>query len=110
MISPTPPPRLSGIARPATKSAITPPAIPPNTVDSATPLPPRRLAPCTPPVSSPAANSPSMAVRQSIDDDAAHHEMRGGPDFHRPPREVATEVTTAAHHATEVALHDGGAE
>ena len=31
------------------------PAMPPNTVELATPLPPRRLAPCTPPVSSPAA-------------------------------------------------------
>ena len=45
--------------------AIASPAMPPNTVEFATPLPPRRLAPCTPPVSSPAAKRPSSAVRQS---------------------------------------------
>src|SRR5438034_2239107 len=39
--------------------------MPPNTVDSATPLPPRRLAPWTPPVSSPAAKRPSTLVRQA---------------------------------------------
>jgi hypothetical protein len=37
----------------------------PATVELATPLPPRRLAPCTPPVSSPAANRPGMSVLQS---------------------------------------------
>ena len=47
------------------QSAIASPAIAPNTVELATPLPPRRFAPCTPPVSSPAANSPSSAVRPS---------------------------------------------
>ena len=41
------------------------PAMPPNTVEFATPLPPRRFAPCTPPVSSPAANSPVSGVVQS---------------------------------------------
>src|SRR3989441_945213 len=40
--------------------------MPPNTVDSATPLPPSRLAPWTPPVSSPAAKSPSIAVRHAV--------------------------------------------
>src|SRR2546422_84176 len=45
-----------------------------------------------------------------IDDDAAHHEVRGGPDLHRPAREVAAEVAAAPHHAAEVALHDLGAE
>ena len=48
-----------------THAAIASPAIPPNTVELATPLPPRRLAPCTPPVSSPAANSPGIEVLQS---------------------------------------------
>ena len=37
------------------RAPMTSPATPPNTVELATPLPPRRLAPCTPPVSSPAA-------------------------------------------------------
>src|SRR3989441_1128226 len=40
--------------------------MPPNTVASATPLPPSRLAPWTPPVSSPAAKSPSIAVRHAV--------------------------------------------
>ena len=38
-----------------TCAPIASPASPPNTVELATPLPPSRLAPCTPPVSSPAA-------------------------------------------------------
>ena len=41
------------------------PAMAPKTVALATPLPPRRLAPCTPPVSSPAANRPAISVPQS---------------------------------------------
>src|SRR5439155_21437013 len=57
---------MRGSGRPGAASAITSPAIPPNTVDSATPLPPRRFAPWTPPVSSPAAKSPSIAVRQVV--------------------------------------------
>ena len=41
------------------------PAMAPKTVALATPLPPRRLAPWTPPESSPARNSPGIAVEQS---------------------------------------------
>ncbi len=48
-----------------TQAAMLSPAIAPNTVELATPLPPSRFAPCTPPVSSPAAKRPSTAVRQS---------------------------------------------
>ena len=58
----------SGARKPAlraTHAAMLSPAMPPNTVELATPLPPSRLAPCTPPVSSPAANSPVSAVVQS---------------------------------------------
>ena len=67
--------------------AIASPAIAPNTVEFATPLPPRRLAPCTPPVSSPAAKSPSIAVRQSARElDAAHHVVRGRHHFDQAAR------------------------
>ena len=45
-------------------STIVSPARAPKTMESATPLPPRRFAPWTPPASSPAANRPSMFVRQ----------------------------------------------
>ena len=37
------------------------PEILPNTTKSATALPPKRLAPCTPPVTSPAAYHPEIA-------------------------------------------------
>ena len=57
------PDRASAFA--ATCAAIESPAMPPNTVEFATPLPPSRLAPCTPPQSSPAAYSPGDAVEPS---------------------------------------------
>ena len=41
---------------------ITSPAMPPNTVELATPLPPSRLAPCMPLASSPATNRPKQSV------------------------------------------------
>ena len=49
----------------ATHAAISSPAMPPKTVEFATPLPPSRFAPCTPPESSPATKSPAIAVVQS---------------------------------------------
>src|SRR5262245_5336000 len=49
----------------ASHAAIVSPEMPPNTVELATPLPPRRLAPCAPPASSPATNRPASSVAGS---------------------------------------------
>ncbi len=46
----------------------------------------------------------------SVDDDAAHHEVRGRKDLDRTAREIAAEVATAPHHAAKVALDGIGAE
>ena len=67
-----------------TIAAAASPARAPNTVDSATPLPPSRLAPCVPPASSPATSRPCTDVRQSGSMiDAAHVEVRGRRDLDR---------------------------
>ena len=41
----------------------------------------------------------------AVDDDTAHHEVRGRPDLDWPAREVAPKVAAALHHPAEVALH-----
>src|ERR1041384_1839318 len=52
--------RGAGASKPRLRiqPAITSPATAPNTVELATPFPPSRFAPCTPPASSPATKSP----------------------------------------------------
>src|SRR6058998_733965 len=110
MTAPTATSPWRDVARPATKSAITSPAMPPNTVDSATPLPPSRLAPWTPPVSSPAAKSPSIGAARGVDHDTPHHEVGRRAHLDGPAREVATEVAAALDHPAEVRLDHLGAE
>ena len=87
----------------AVHAAIASPAIAPNTVELATPLPPRRLAPCTPPVSSPAANRPARAVRAvGRELHPAHHVVRGRHHLDQAAGQVETAIGAALHHALEL--------
>ena len=71
----------------AIQLAMMSPAIPPNTVELATPLPPSRLAPCTPPASSPATNRPrQFGGGVDLADHATHQVVRGRHDFDQPGR------------------------
>src|SRR5262245_49201457 len=45
-----------------------------------------------------------------IDDDAAHHEVRGRPDLDGSAREVPAKVAASTHHAAKVALDHLGAQ
>ena len=89
-----------------TNGAIASPAMPPNTVELATPLPPRRFAPCTPPVSSPAAKRPRHRCRAiGAEHHAAHHVVRGRHHLDQAAGEVEAAVGAALDHALEAAPH-----
>ena len=91
------------------KAAMLSPAMPPKTVELATPLPPRRLAPCTPPASSPATNRPGRAQWcVGLEDHAAHHVMRGRHHLDPAASQVEAAVGAALDHALEAAAHLSG--
>ena len=79
------------------------PAMPPKTVEFATPLPPSRFAPCTPPVSSPAAKSPAQRRRAvGVEHHAAHHVVRRRHDLDEAAGEIEAAVGAALDHALEL--------
>src|SRR2546429_3913621 len=101
--------RWPGLA--AIQRGITSPAMPPNTVELATPLPPRRLAPCMPLASSPATNSPGQSVVVSTRQMTPPNEvMRGGHHLDEAAGEIEAAVAAAIHHALELLRHLGRPE
>ena len=92
--------RWPGLA--AIQRGISSPAMPPNTVELATPLPPSRLAPCMPLASSPATNRPGPLGRGvGAADDAAHEVVRGRHHLDQAAGEIEAAVAAALDHALE---------
>ena len=96
---------------PRSSCGMTSPAMPPNTVELATPLPPSRLAPCMPLASSPATNRPGQFRRGvGTADHAAHEVVRGRHHLDQAAGEIEAAVAAALDHALELLRDLGGAE
>src|SRR4029450_12386170 len=89
------------------------PARAPKTMESATPLPPRRLAPWTPPESSPATNTPGR-VQRAPSSICTRAPGRGGGAGGQPhnggPGEGEAVFGAAFAHAAQFLHHALGAE